>query len=195
MNVLLVGLLVGASLHTGVVANDVHEGSNAAQISFYVPNNWVVQNEQTLLQAGFIVPPAPLFALVASTAPAPSSFVLEASVAPWFFVTVEDPGSMPPPTQAYEMFPQYLVQAEPGYSGAQVKALIARHSVHQGGLSGSAAALTVVSSTGSTIFDELAYEKGDQLWLIVAGCSGSCYSENRTTITQIVNSVRVGTAA
>ncbi len=102
---------------------------------------------------------------------------------------------MPPPSQAYELFPQYLMQAEPGYSGAEVKTLIAHHSVHQGGLSGSAAALTVVSSAGTTSFDELAYEKGSQLWLVVAGCSGSCYGENRTTIVQIVNSVRVGTAA
>ena len=91
--------------------------------------------------------------------------------------------------------PQYLVQAEPGYYGAKVKTLVAHHPVHQGGLSGSTAALMVVSSTGSTSFDELAYEKGSQLWLIVAGCSASCYDNNRTTITQIVNGVRVGTSA
>jgi hypothetical protein len=72
---------------------------------------------------------------------------------------------------------------------------VAHHSVHQGGLSGSTATLTVVSSAGSTSFDELAYEKGSQLWLIVGGCSVSCYDQNRATITQIVNGVRVGTSA
>jgi hypothetical protein len=36
---------------------------------------------------------------------------------------------------------------------------------------------------------------GSQVWLIAAGCSTSCYDNNRTTITQIVNGVRVGTAA
>jgi hypothetical protein len=53
----------------------------------------------------------------------------------------------------------------------------------------------VVSRAGSTSFDELAYEKDGQLWIVVAGCSSSCYDNNRTTITQIVNGVRVGKAA
>ncbi len=165
------------------------------RISFGVPEGWVVQNEQELLVSGFIVPPEPLFALVASTSQAPSSFVLEASPDPWLFVTVEDVPRILPPSQTYELLPQYLLQAEPGYYGAEVKTLVAHHSVHQGGLSGSTAALMVVSSAGTTSFDELAYEKANQLWLIVAGCSASCYDNNQPTITQIVNSVRVGTAA
>ena len=163
---------------TGAGANGVHEGSSAAQISFDVPANWVVQNEQELFISGFIVPPEPLFALVASPARSPSSHVLEASSAPWLFVTVEDPTPMLPPSQAYELVPQYLVQAEHGYSGAKITTLVAHHPVQQGGLSGSAAALMVVSSTASTSFDELTYEKGSQLWLIVAGCSASCYDSN-----------------
>jgi hypothetical protein len=195
LKLLLVAVLLGASVHTGAAVNDAHEGSKAAQISFDVLKHWVVQNEQTLFEVGFIVPPEPLFALVASPAAAPSSFVLEASTAPWLFVSVEDPTSLLPPSQTYELIPQYLVQAEPGYSGATVKTLVAHHSVHQGGLIGSTAALTVVSSAGSTSFDELAYEKNGQLWLIVAGCSASCYDSNWTTIVQIVNGVRVGTAA
>ncbi len=52
----------------------------------------------------------------------------------------------------------------------------------------------VVSSAGTTSFDEPVYEKGSQPWLIVAGCSASCVDNNQATITQIVNSVRVGTA-
>ncbi len=187
--------VLGALAHTGAGVNDVHEGSSAAQISFGVPQGWVVQNEQELLISGFIVPPEPLFALVASSSQAPSSFVLEASPAPWLFVTVEDVPRIPPPSQTYELVPQYLLQAEPGYYGAEVKTLVAHHSVHQGGLSGSTAALMVVSSAGTTSFDELVYEKGSQLWLIVAGCSASCYDNSQPTITQIVSSVRVGTAA
>ena len=112
--------------------------------------------------------------LVASPSQAPSSFVLEASPAPWLFVTVEDVPRILPPSQTYELVPQYLLQAEPGYYGAEVKTLVAHHPVHQGGLSGSTAAVTLVSSVGSTSFDELAYEKGGQLWLIVAGCSATC---------------------
>jgi len=195
MKRLLALAALGALAHTGAGVNDVHEGSLAAQISFGVPENWVVQNEQELLISGFIVPPAPLFALVASPSQAPSSFVLEGSPDPWLFVTVEDVPRILPPSQTYELVPQYLLQAEPGYYGAEVKTLVAHHSVHQGGLSGSTAALMVVSSSGSTSFDELVYEKGSQLWLIVAGCSASCYDNNQATIARIVNSLRVGTAA
>jgi len=195
MKCLLALAVLGALAHTGAGVNDVHEGSLAAQISFGVPQDWVVQNEQELLISGFIVPPEPLFALVASPSQAPSSFVLEASPDPWLFVTVEDVPRILPPSQTYELVPQYLLQAEPGYYGAEVKTLVAHHSVHQGGLSGSTAALMVVASAGSTSFDELVYERGSQLWLIVAGCSASCYDNNQATITQIVNGVRVGTAA
>jgi hypothetical protein len=57
--------------------------------------------------------------------------------------------------------------------------------VQQGGLRGSAAALTVNSRGGTTSSDEVAYEKGDRLWLVIAGCSASCYDKNQTRITQI----------
>ncbi len=170
--------LLGALPRPGAVVPYVHEGNLAAQFSFGVPDDWVVQNEQELSTSGFIVPPAPLFALVASPSQAPSSVVLEASSAPWLFVTVEEVPPIEPPSQACQLVPQYLVQAEPGYSGATVKTLVAHHFAHQGGLSGSTAALTVASSAGSTSFDELAYEKNGQLWLIVAGCSASCYDSN-----------------
>jgi len=180
---------------TVAVVNDALEGSSAAQISFDVPKTWVVENEQQLSVAGFIVPPDPLFALVASPLQASSSFVLEASPAPWLFVTVEDVPNVVPPAQAYELVPQYLMGAEAGYSDADVKTLVAHHAVHQGGLSGSTAALMIVSSAGSTSFDEVVYEKATRLWLVVAGCSSSCYDKNQPTITQIVSSVRVGTAA
>jgi hypothetical protein len=195
MKRLLAVAVLGALAHAGAGANDLHEGSSAAQISFGVPKGWVVQNEQELLTSGFIVPPEPLFALVASTVQAPSSFVLEASPSPWLFVTVEDVPRILPPSQTYELLPQYLLQAEPGYYGAEVKTLVAHHAVHQGGLSGSTAALMVASSAGTTSFDEVAYEKSSRLWLIVAGCSASCYDDNQPIITQIVNGVRVGTAA
>jgi hypothetical protein len=187
--------LVGALAHTGPAAKDVHEGNAAAQISFAVPGAWVVQNETELFISGFIVPPEPLFVLVASPARTPSDILLQAAAAPWLFVTVEDPSAMLAPPQTYELVPQYLVQAEPGYSGAVVKTLSAHHSVHQGGLDGSSAALMVVSRAGSTSFDEVAYEKYGQLWLAVAGCSTFCYDHNRATITQIVNGVHVGTAS
>ena len=68
MKGLLALAALGTLAHTGTAARDVHEGSTAAQISFEVPKDWVVQNETELFISGFIVPPEPLFALVASPA-------------------------------------------------------------------------------------------------------------------------------
>ena len=82
MKGLLALAALGTLAHTGTAARDVHEGSTAAQISFEVPKDWVVQNETELCISGFIVPPEPLFALVASPARTPSDIVLEASAAP-----------------------------------------------------------------------------------------------------------------
>ena len=53
----------------------------------------------------------------------------------------------------------------------------------------------VASTFGNTSFDELTYEKRNELWLVVAGCAASCYNINRTTLTQIMSFVRVGSAA
>jgi hypothetical protein len=116
---------------------------------------------------------------------------------PWLFVTVETDDNLLPPSQLYELAPEYLQSLatdSPG-STTSVKNIEAHHPVQQRGLGGSTAALTVMSQTGGTSIDEVAYEQADRLWLVIAGCSVSCYENNRTTITQIVSSVRVGTAA
>ncbi len=102
-----------------------------------------------------------------------------------------------PPSQLYELAPeylQYLANDSPG-STTSVNSLEAHHVVQQGGLTGSAAALTVAAPGCGTSIDEVAYEKGDRLWLVIAGCAVSCYDNNRSAITQIVSSVQVGTAA
>ncbi len=153
--------------------------------------------EQALFEQGFIVPPEPLYALVASPATTPASVALNPSSVPWLFVTVENDDDMLAPSQLYELAPQYLehLADESGNPVSAVKTLVPPHPVHQGGLSGSAAALMVVSPAGSTGFDELAYGKGSRLWLVIAGCSASCFGTNRAPITQIVNSVRVGAAS
>ena len=177
--------------------NELHEHSKPAQISFDVPGSWVVDDEQELSQVGFIVPPEPLYALVASPAKTPAFMAFNPSPVPWLFVTVETDHDLLPPSQLYELAPQYLEElgTQSGPASTEVKTLMPHHPVHQGGLSGSAAALTVVSASGKTSIDDLAYEKGSRLWLVIAGCSASCYDNNQTTITQIVSSVRVGTAS
>lgn len=189
--------VVAALAHATVPADNRHLSCKPAQIAFDVPSAWGVDNEQTLLEQGFVVPPGPMYALVASPGPLPSHEAFNPSSVPWLFVTVETDDDLLPPSQLYKLAPeylQYLANVSPS-STAPLKNLDAHHPVQQGGLSGSAGAFTVAGARGETSIDEEAYEKGDRLWLIIAGCSASCYETNQTTITQVVNSVRVGTAA
>jgi hypothetical protein len=101
---------------------------------------------------------------------------------PWLFVTVETHDNLLPPSELYELAPEYLQYLTSGSPGVRTseKTLVPPYLVQQGGLSGSAAALTVVSPGGQTSIDELACEKGDRLWLVIAGCSASCYDEDHT---------------
>ena len=194
---LLALALSGALVHSAAAAIDLHEHSEPAQISFDVPGAWVVDDEAKLFEVGFIVPPEPLYALVASPAKTPAFVAFNPSSVPWLFVTVETDQDLLPPSQLFELAPQYLqkLATQSGPASTEVKTLTPHHPVHQGGLSGSAAALMVVSPAGSTSFDELAYEEHGRLWLVIAGCSASCYAKDRATISQIVRSVRVGTAS
>jgi hypothetical protein len=190
-------VVFAALAHAAVPGQNQYETCKPAQIAFDVPRTWVTDNEQTLVDQGFIVPPEPLYALVAAPAPLPSHKAFNPSPMPWLFVTVENDDDLLPAPELYELAPeylQYLGNASPGAT-TSVKSLVPHHRVHQGGLSGSAAALTIASPGGATSIDELAYEKGNRLWLVIAGCSASCYEKYQTTITQIVESVRVGTAS
>ena len=142
----------------------LHEYNGPAQIAYDVPKDWAVDNEKALFEAGFIVPPEPLYALVASPTPTPASVALNASAVPWVFVTVETDKDLLPASELYELAPEYLqsLAKESGNPATAVKALAPHRPVRQGGLNGSAAAIMVVSAAGSTSFDEVAYEKGDQ---------------------------------
>jgi hypothetical protein len=193
---LLALVMLATAAHFG--PNYSYEHCKPAQISFQVPRTWVADNEQTLFAQGFVIPPMPLYAMVAAPTAIPSRVAFNPSSVPWVFVTVETVSDMLPPAQLYELAPNYLeylaTEAGPTVT-TTVKTLVAPNRVRQGGLSGSTAAMTVVSKGSSTSFEDLAYERGSQLWLVIAGCSSACYSHNAGAITQIVNSVRVGTAS
>ncbi|HXW78511.1 MAG TPA: hypothetical protein VEJ84_03380 [Acidimicrobiales bacterium] len=186
-----------ATLHGAVLPNMAYQHNTQAQISFEVPKTWTTANEKVLFEQGFIVPPLPLYAFVAAPTTVPSHVVLNSSPVPWLFVTVETVTDPVPPSQLYEQAPQYIQQLteENGNAVSSVRALVPHHVVHQGGLSGSAGAFMVVAPGDSTSFDEVAYGKGSQLWLVMAGCSAYCYYHNEKPITQIVDSVRVGLTA
>jgi hypothetical protein len=58
-----------ALVHGAAQAQNLHVTCKPAQIAFDVPKAWVIDNENTLFEQGFIVPPEPLYALVASPGP------------------------------------------------------------------------------------------------------------------------------
>lgn len=180
--------------HAAVPGQNLHLSCKPAQMAFDVPRTWVIDDEQTLFEQGFIVPPMPLYAVVASPGQWPSHNAFNPSPVPWLFVTVETDNDLLPPSELYKLAPeylQYLANNSPGVT-TPVKTLVAHHLVQQGGLTGSTAAFRVGSGRGATSVDVLAYEKGDRLWLVIAGCSASCYELYEPTIKRIVNSVRVG---
>jgi hypothetical protein len=189
--------LFAALTHTGTLVQTNYVFCKPAQIAFDIPKTWGIDNEQVLFRQGFVVAPLPLFASVASPAPVPSHNAFNPSSVPWLFVTVETDDNLLPPSELYELAPEYLeyLADNSPVATTSVRSLVAHHPVHVGGLNGSAAALTVTSPEGRTSIDEVAYEKGDRLWLTIAGCSASCYQINQKTITQIIDSVRVGAEA
>ena len=70
---LLPALAVSVALAPAAVpAENSHLSCKPAQIAFDIPRAWVIDNEQTLFEQGFIVPPEPLYALVASPGPCPA---------------------------------------------------------------------------------------------------------------------------
>ena len=143
------------------------------------------------------MPPEPLYALVAAPTETPASVALNASAVPWLFVTVETDNDLLSPPDLYKLAPEYLesLASESGNPATAVRYLVSHHAVQQGGLSGSGAALSVVSAAGSTSFDEVAYEERRQIWMVIAGCSAACYNTGQHAIGRILNSVRVGTSA
>ena len=194
---LLVPAVVAGLAHTPAGTPGRHEHDAAAQISFDIPKDWSAADEQTLFRQGFIVPPLPMYSFVAAPTKLPSHVALLASSVPWLFVNVQDIGDPVPPDQLYNLAPNYLEQlaTQGGGNVSGVRALVPHHAVHQGGLNGSSAAFTVVAPGDSTSFDEVAYERGSQVWMVIAGCSAYCYYNNQVLMTGIIRSVRVGTAA
>ena len=65
MRRLITLLIVGLLTHSASGAGYRHEYNKAAQIAFDLPTGWTIDSEPTLVAVGFIVPPEPLYALVA----------------------------------------------------------------------------------------------------------------------------------
>ena len=103
MRRLITLLIVGLVAQSASGAGYRHEYNKAAQIAFDLPTGWTVDSEPTLVAVGFIVPPEPLYALVAAPTEAPASVALNASAVPWLFVTVETDSDLRPDVQSPEL--------------------------------------------------------------------------------------------
>ena len=66
--------VLAALAQAAAPADDSHVRCKPAQVAFDIPRTWETDNEQTLFEQGFVVPPIPLYALVASPGPSPSHY-------------------------------------------------------------------------------------------------------------------------
>jgi hypothetical protein len=128
----------------------------------------------------------------------PSGYAFSETPSPWFTVLVET-GTSPPlsPHEAYRLAPEaeLILQRSAGLD-PQVTSLTKPVDVSSGGLHGSQdRSEVVVAGAGDIELDEVVYVKGDTVWMVMSGCTVTCYEANSVTVGQVINSVRVGTAA
>jgi hypothetical protein len=183
-----------------------HYSSTSDPISWELPSTWHVQSEYSLEKAGYLHAPYPAYTLIAGAEPAqldgvdnpPSIYAFSETPSPWFMVSIESgTSSAPPAAEAYELAPdgEMTLQQEQGLEPRLVT-LTKPASVSSGGIRGSQdRSEIIVPGAGDIELDEVVYAKGHTVWMTMAGCTVACYNANAATLTRIINSVKVGTAA
>ncbi len=157
-------------------------------------------------QTGYLSAPYPAYTLIAGAEPArlagvpnpPSGYALSETPSPWFMVLVETAASpAPSPGTAYQPRPQgeVTLQEEQGLRPSAIS-LAKPESVGSGGLRGSEVrSELIVPGAGDIERDEVVCTKGDTAWIAMAGCTVTCYNANAVTLSSVISSVKVGTAA
>ena len=165
-----------------------------------------MQNEHSLEKFGYLSAPYPAYTLIAGAEPAtlagvpnpPSDYALSETPSPWFMVLVETATSpAPSPGTAYELAPEgeVTLQEEQGLRPSVIS-LTKPEGVSSGGLRGSEdRSEVIVPGAGDIELDEVVYTKGDTAWIAMAGCTVACYNANAVTLSSVISSVKVGTAA
>ena len=128
----------------------------------------------------------------------PSVYVFSEPPSPWFTVLVEaGPAPAPSPEKAYELAPEgeLTLQEEQGLSPS-VKSLTKPVDVSSGGIRGSEDRTEViVPGAGNIELDGVVYTKGHTVWMAMVGSPVACYNANAVTLSRVISSVKVGTAA
>jgi hypothetical protein len=175
-------------------------------LSYRLPSAWQAESELNLEQSGYLPAPNPAYTLIAGAEPAtlagvpnpPSGYALRETPSPWFMVLVETATSpVPSPETAYELAPQgeVTLQEEQGLD-PNVTSVTKPEAVSSGGLRGSEDRSEVIApGAGDIELDEVVYIKDHTAWIAMAGCTVACYNSNAVTLSSVIGSVRVGTAA
>ena len=175
-------------------------------ISYQLPSAWQVQSEHTLEKIGYLSAPYPAYSLIAGAEPAtlagvpnpPSDYALSETPSPWFMVLVETATSpAPSPEKAYELGPEGEVtfQEEQGLDPSAVS-LTQPRDVGSGAFRGSEdRSEVIVPGAGDVELDEVVYTEGHTAWIAIAGCTVACYNAHAVTMSRVIDSVKVGTAA
>ncbi len=180
--------------------------SEAGRISYELPSAWNVQNEHSLQKAGDLSAPYPTYTLIAGAEPAtlsgvpnpPYGYAFSETPSPWFLVVVKTGTSAAPsPSNAYQLAPDGEASLqEQGGLAPRVVSLTQPLDVSSGGLQGSEdRSEVIVPGAGDIELNEVVYAKGQTIWMAMVGCTVACYNANAAQLTQVIDSVKVGTAS
>ena len=190
----------------GFVFRWAEYSSQAGRISYELPSAWNVQNENKLQEVGELAPPYPAYTLIAGAEPAelggvpnpPYGYAFSETPSPWFLVVVKTgTAAAPSPSRAYQLAPagEASLQEQEGLA-PRVVSLTQPLDVSSGGLRGSEdRSEVIVPGAGDIELNAVVYAKGQTIWMAMVGCTLACYNANAATLTQVIDSVKVGTAS
>ena len=107
------------------------------------------------------------------------------------------PQPLPPANKAYELAAEGEMTLQQG-QGLYPRLVSVTKSVDvsSGGLRGSEdRSEVIVPGAGDIELDGVVYARGHMVWLAMVGCTVACYNANAVTLSTIISSVKVGTAA
>ncbi len=185
------------------MARGLARSDSRTLISYELPASWQVQNEHYLEKIGFISAPYPAYISIGGAEPPeldgvanpPNNYAFSETPSPWFMASViTGPAAAPPPADAYRLAPDDEVRVQEQQSGLvpAVTSVTRVVDVSFGGLKGSEdRSEIVVPGAGAIELNGVVYAKGKTVWLLMVGCSVTCYNANAVAVAKVIDSVKV----
>ncbi len=181
-------------------------GSTRDLFSFEIPSAWQVQGERSLENTGYLDGPPPVYALIAGAEPAqlsgvanpPTDYAFSETPGPWFMALIQTGTTATPSSGgAYQLAPDFEVALQESEGlDPSVISLTRPVDVRSGRVRGSQdRSEVIVTGAGDIEMDEVVYAQGHTIWMTMAGCTVACYNANAATLSRVISSVKVGTAA